>query len=203
MEIRFGRAALTPSRTQRVLRTLREVAPEIQAIDSRFVHLLELREPLRAGGPLDDLLDYDDGDSGPIPVDLLVVPRPGTISPWSSKATDILHNAGLREVARVERGIAYHLPGLDPQNRHAVSALLHDRMTEAVLASTDEGVALFAQARRRKPPLAGSTCSSGGVAALTQRQHRAGAWPFPRRRDRVPRRATSSSWAATPAMPSS
>jgi phosphoribosylformylglycinamidine synthase len=40
---------------------------------------------------------------------VLVVPRPGTISPWSSKATDIAHNCGLSAIRRLERGVAYYL----------------------------------------------------------------------------------------------
>ena len=40
---------------------------------------------------------------------LLVTPRPGTISPWSSKSTDIAHNCGLAKVVRLERGIAYYI----------------------------------------------------------------------------------------------
>ena len=65
---------------------------------------------------------------------VLVVPRPGTISPWSSKATDIARNCGLTAVKRLERGIAYSLAGgISDQTRRAASTLLHDRMTELAL----------------------------------------------------------------------
>ena len=66
---------------------------------------------------------------------LLVVPRPGTISPWSSKATDIAHNCGLENVLRVERGTAYYIESselLSEQQLMLVGDLLHDRMVEAV-----------------------------------------------------------------------
>lgn len=66
---------------------------------------------------------------------LLVVPRPGTISPWSSKATDIVHNCGLKNVLRVERGIAYYLQAdtsLSDNQLMILGELLSDRMVEAV-----------------------------------------------------------------------
>ncbi len=100
---------------------------------------------------------------------LIVVPRPGTISPWSSKATDIMHNCGLDKVRRVERGIVYTcaLPdGMVPgsQQRDALMPLLHDRMTEAVLFDTAEAEVLF---RHAVPtPCARIDVLGGGRAAL-------------------------------------
>lgn len=69
-------------------------------------------------------------------VHMLVVPRLGTISPWSSKATDIVHNAGLDTINRVERGILYILntsATLSTYDQQRLAELLHDRMTESVL----------------------------------------------------------------------
>lgn len=81
-------------------------------------------------------------------VELVVTPRPGTISPWSSKATDILHNCGLQDVIRIEHGKIYFLtPSKSKQDVQAdlvkISALVHDRMTEAVLTDVAQGLALF------------------------------------------------------------
>jgi len=84
-------------------------------------------------------------DAAPQPATLWVVPRLGTISPWSSKATDILHGAGF-EVHRVERGTAWQLAGMPAAGtpaHAAVLALLHDAMTQSVLASLDEARGLF------------------------------------------------------------
>src|SRR5690606_10997139 len=74
---------------------------------------------------------------------LLVVPRLGTISPWSSKATEIARHCGLQTVERIERGVAYHMdiPGPAPA---ALLALIHVRMTETVLDSMDAVAHLFA-----------------------------------------------------------
>ena len=76
----------------------------------------------------------------------LVVPRPGTISPWSSKATDIAHHCGLENIERIERGIAYFIRANNPfssEQRRSLETLLHDRMTEAVLQSLDDAERLF------------------------------------------------------------
>ena len=86
---------------------------------------------------------------------LLVVPRPGTISPWSTKATDIARHCGLRAVERVERGTAFYIQtrdepcaDLSAAAKGALLALIHDRMTEAVFNSFDEAEWLF----RHFPP---------------------------------------------------
>ncbi len=81
----------------------------------------------------------------------LVIPRPGTISPWSSKATDIARHCGLEAVERIERGIAYYVQAdqaIDPEQQQSLQALLHDRMTESVLQSFDDAERLF----RHFPP---------------------------------------------------
>ncbi len=102
---------------------------------------------------------------------LLVVPRPGTLSPWSSKATDIAQHCGLEAVRRLERGTAYRLQpltagGLDATALATAAALLHDRMTEVVLRDPAEAERLFVQAEPRvlaRVPLLGD-----GRAALVR-----------------------------------
>ncbi len=73
----------------------------------------------------------------------LVTPRIGTISPWSSKATDIALNCGLEAIERIERGIAYHIEGVSDELRPQVAALLHDRMIETVLINFEQTAELF------------------------------------------------------------
>ncbi|MFT7520431.1 MAG: phosphoribosylformylglycinamidine synthase, partial [Kiritimatiellia bacterium] len=163
-QILFGRTALSPSREHRLLLAILQIAPEVQAVNSRYVHLVQLRQALPSDSPLATILDYNDGAHGPIEVDLFVGPRPGTISPWSSKATDILHNAGLHQVVRVERGIAYNLPGLRSDHRAVVIALLHDRMTEAVFPGTSAALVLFSAHDPR--PSTSVDVLVGGAAAL-------------------------------------
>ena len=104
-----GCPALSEFRLNKLLAQCREQAPVVTGLRADYLHLVELVEPLDddESRRLEQLLAY-----GPARPDvaasgdrLIVVPRPGTISPWSSKATDIVHNCGLDNVRRVERGI--------------------------------------------------------------------------------------------------
>ncbi|MBI2961161.1 MAG: phosphoribosylformylglycinamidine synthase, partial [Betaproteobacteria bacterium] len=119
---------------------------------------------------LDRLLTY-----GGAPADrdacgamLLVVPRVGTISPWSSKATDIARQCGLAAVQRIERGVAYRFDGRDLIARHrsAIAPLVHDRMTETVFEREEEASALFRHFAPR--PLALIDVLGRGRAALEE-----------------------------------
>jgi phosphoribosylformylglycinamidine synthase len=100
---------------------------------------------------------------------MLVVPRFGTISPWSSKATDIARHCRLEMIRRIERGVAYYVVASDERKltegeRAALVPHIHDRMTETVLASFDEAGRLFAHYAPR--PLAAVDILGGGIAAL-------------------------------------
>lgn len=92
--------------------------------------------------------------------------RAGTLSPWSSKATDIAHNCGLSAVTRLERGIAYYITttGLTENEHQQLSALLHDRMTETVFSELSQAQALFA--RHEPAPLTVIDLAGQGRAAL-------------------------------------
>jgi phosphoribosylformylglycinamidine synthase len=106
---------------------------------------------------------------------LLVTPRPGTISPWSSKATDIAHVCGLGAVRRIERGTLFELAAETPLDRDMLAALaapLHDRMTEAVAFALADGASLFVAAAPR--PLATVPVIAGGRAALVAADARLG-----------------------------
>ena len=94
---------------------------------------------------------------------LWVVPRFGTISPWSPKATDIAQLCGLAEVARIERGIAYTIAG-PISDEASARALLHDRMTESVLDRVEAAELLFA--RSDPKPLRTVSVLAEGKAAL-------------------------------------
>ena len=63
-----------------------------------------------------------------------------------SKATDIAHNCGLSEVARIERGLAYYFElsqPLDEKTTEKLTALLHDRMMETVVRRPEDAEILF------------------------------------------------------------
>ena len=135
-----GAPAFSPSRSAKLLETLQGKARSVTKVRAEFAHFAQLSSPLDAeeGDTLARLLTYGPvheteatEDHGTL---RLVVPRIGTISPWSSKATDIAHICGLAKVARLERGIAYWIEGsVAPEEWNALLPLLHDRMTQTVL----------------------------------------------------------------------
>lgn len=104
-----GSQALSDFRCAALLERLRAVVPGVEGLQSQYVHWLDCASIDQAAdkAKLNHLLDYQPfiSSNAAYTTDLYVVPRLGTISPWSSKATDILHNCGLGVVKRVERGI--------------------------------------------------------------------------------------------------
>ncbi len=99
----------------------------------------------------------------------LATPRPGTISPWSSKATDIVLNSGINTVVRIERGIAFFVKtsaSLSRPQWQTVSGLLHDRMIESIFTSEEEVDRLFMHSESR--PLLAIDILNGGREALVE-----------------------------------
>jgi phosphoribosylformylglycinamidine synthase len=104
---------------------------------------------------------------------LVVIPRPGTISPWSSKATEILRGCGLTEIERVERAVGWTLVGEDGAraSREALAAaapLLHDRMTQMVVRDLQGAGTLFAT-RQPGPVEAIEIASGDALRAANER----------------------------------
>ena len=147
-----GARALSEFRLAKLLALLKQIHPGVRGVRAEYWHFVEAAaEPVPAERALlERLLRYGEGAQPEPPRGelFLAVPRLGTISPWSSKATDIARNCGLADVLRIERGIAYTLELDAPAAREALAAALHDRMTETVLGSLDEAGQMF----RHVPP---------------------------------------------------
>ena len=115
-----GRPALSNFRLSKLQQGLTASRPShrVAGITATFRHFVEIARPLAGSerATLDRLLTYGP-ETPPVATEaatsLLVVPRPGTISPWSSKATDIARNCGLDAVTRIERGIVYRVANGD------------------------------------------------------------------------------------------
>jgi phosphoribosylformylglycinamidine synthase len=144
-----GASALSPFRLEKLLQALVALDPRVQSLAVHYYHFVDLAAPLGAAasdilsgllGPVAPLAPAEDGSV------VLVTPRPGTISPWSSKATDIAHVCGLTDIKRIERGMLYTITATAPLEQLALARLatvLHDRMTEAVRFSLDAAAELF------------------------------------------------------------
>ena len=135
-----GPAALSEFRSQRLLRDLQQISPAVIAIGASYRHLIEAKRPLDEDelSRLKLVLDYgpiaDEADGS---LHRLVVPRLGTLTPWSTKATDIARHCRLEMILRIERGILYTLQISEPlidDDLRAVEARLFDPMTQTLLA---------------------------------------------------------------------
>ncbi|PKO83229.1 MAG: phosphoribosylformylglycinamidine synthase [Betaproteobacteria bacterium HGW-Betaproteobacteria-11] len=151
-----GPAAFSAARLERLQRDLETIERNLVLTAEQWF-FVELVRPLEAAerARLESLLGISAvPPATPNGALLLVTPRLGTISPWSSKATEIARNCGFTAVRRIERGIAYYVAGLEKfppgskalalaTRREAIAARLHDRMTESVLDDGEAARALF------------------------------------------------------------
>lgn len=148
MLILRGAPALSEFRVNKILARCKQSQLPVTNVYAEYAHFADLTSPLSVDEQtkLEKLLTYGPtiAEHTPAGTLILVTPRPGTISPWASKATDIAHNCGLKQVHRVERGIAYYLEGeLSAEQLAQVTALLHDRMTEATHTELEAAAQLF------------------------------------------------------------
>lgn len=146
MHIFKGVDVLSDFRKKTLLSRLHQIDENIEDVSAEYIHLVDGPDKLTAADKkqLAELLTYATPYHGKRKgVLFLVTPRPGTISPWSSKATDIARNTGLKGIRRIERGTAYYVQIKNPVYKTAVAEALHDRMTEAVLETLEEATVLF------------------------------------------------------------
>ncbi|MDT8427279.1 MAG: phosphoribosylformylglycinamidine synthase [Pseudomonadales bacterium] len=165
MLVLSGARALSPFKTRKLLHTLQQYLSQVTAIDSCFIHFIESKASLTELelSRLQQLLDYGQenavasstvdkasADASAVLLERQVIPRPGTISPWSSKATDILRHCGLDKITRIERGIRFSIrvsSSLSAEQEQLLDTMLHDRMTQTVISNAEEASCLFEQAQ--------------------------------------------------------
>lgn len=154
-----GSSALSAFRRARLLQRFAREGVPVASLEATYEHYVWIDGTLDAAAHerLVALLESTIGNNAPKTgkhdLVLRVVPRPGTVSPWASKATDIAHHCGLSAVRRIERGICYIVrpeAGLlgarsfDAAQQRVLVQGLHDRMTEASVVGEFDGQALFA-----------------------------------------------------------
>ncbi len=187
-----GSSALSEFRLNKLLNDLVSAGLPVRALSAEFVHVAELTGPLTAAehAVLVKLLTYGPSRASAAVTGFVqvVAPRPGTISPWSSKATDIAHICGLTAIKRIERVVAYtldlggslptesyvgsQLAGASATERASelaaylpvLAAKLHDRMTQVVFADIDTCATLFSHESPR--PMTSVPVLAQGRAAL-------------------------------------
>ena len=174
-----GRAALSSFRLEKILTELKTSAPRVIYFYAEYVHFawFSNKPTLEQHRTLGKILSYGPKtDSRPTETInkselFLVIPRPGTISPWSSRATNISRHCGISEILRLERGIAYYAAckegtPLTSAEKSTVKTLIHDRMTEAVFNDLKDAEKLFHTAE--PTPLKVVDILTGGKTALNK-----------------------------------
>jgi phosphoribosylformylglycinamidine synthase len=167
-----GQSALSDFRLAKLLHSLQRQDERVNSVTARFVYFVALSSPLSADHKtrLNGLLLSGEKAAalGKGAQKVYVVPRPGTISPWSSKATDIALACDL-DVERIERGICYGLQlrgKVGEADLEEIGKILFDRMTEALLYSGDDAYALFEA--HEPAPLTSVELGNDGRAALAK-----------------------------------
>lgn len=168
-----GAPALSQFRIEKVLSDISLADNQVVGLSARFLHVIDLESALTNEETeiLTMVLTYGPSQSESKRLEgnltRIVVPRLGTISPWSSKATDIVHICGLARVLRVERCIAYEIETVKPCSEadiEAIDAVIHDRMVEAVLSEQEQLGELFSTQSPR--PLNAVSMLTEGRGAL-------------------------------------
>ncbi|PKI02674.1 phosphoribosylformylglycinamidine synthase [Glaciecola sp. 33A] len=182
MLILRGSSALSPFKQDKLLAQFSALGIGVSSVQAQYVHFVDVQSELNEADMfvLSQLLSY-----GPTSENIdasgyfvLVTPRPGTISPWASKATDIAKNSGLSQIHRIERGIAYYIvfdhKTVDSiaSDLAAIAAPLHDRMTQAVFTQLEHAQQLFVQAEAK--PFLSVPIVEEGKAALEQANKKLG-----------------------------
>src|SRR5688572_19967268 len=169
-----GASAVSDFRIAKLRPALEAIHAQLGAVSARFIHFVDLERALdpRERTLLDQLLTYGPREDAPQPssggAEIIVVPRFGTISPWSSKATDIAKVCGLDPVRRIERGIVWHIETgkkLSRDELARLSAPLFDRMTETALLDRGDAERLFVKEKTR--PLRTVSLARGRDALVT------------------------------------
>ena len=155
MQTLYGFAPLSDFRRRQLRERLQAACPSLCDLQVAAAYFLDVRGTLDDAerARLSSLLSLDRAADAPADtpapgVSIYVIPRTGTVSPWSSKATDIFHVCGLERVRRVERGFRYRIETRrEPSaaERAACARLLHDRMTEEASCSPAPAQRLFAE----------------------------------------------------------
>ncbi|HDR1844554.1 TPA: phosphoribosylformylglycinamidine synthase [Pasteurella multocida] len=171
LQIFRGSPALSEFRLNQLAVRFQKANLPVSACYAEYIHFADLSDRLteEETAKLDQLLHYGPtlAEHDPVGHCFIVIPRIGTISSWSSKATDIAHNCGLNKVNRLERGLAFYFEfdrTLSSEEQQRLVSHIHDRMLEGIIHTPEEAKVLFDQ--QAPKPFTTVDILSGGRQAL-------------------------------------
>ena len=162
-----GSSALGQHGARRLLERLQGIDAAVSRVEADYFYLvatgaelagddrLRLQALLDEAAPASGARLHGSIGLGQVSLCIFVTARVGTLSPWSTKATDIAHNCAMAQIERIERGIRYRIgrkaglfgfgkePGVAPDKLERLAGVLHDRMTESWFADAPDPARLF------------------------------------------------------------
>lgn len=164
-----GASALSPFRIRQLRKRIEPLLPHLTSLDATIVFLawfknpaareqLECLENLVGGVHIDQLITQGSQES------LFVTPRIGTVSPWSSKATEIGTNCGLRGLVRLERITHWTFGNVEGLDASLIASIIHDPMTQTILSEIENARSL--EDRSTSTPLGTIELTARGPSAL-------------------------------------
>lgn len=143
-----GLSALSPFKREKILAAAKKISNKVESVSAQYIHVTELESELNSEQEriVKSLLNYNReyGIAQPMGHTFIIAPRVGTISPWSSKATDIIKNTGIKAVKRIERAILFGVEGqVSASELKQIQDIVHDRMVEEVFSCKDDLYRLF------------------------------------------------------------
>ena len=103
-------------------------------ISCNDIYLISVNDDEDYLNNIKEILDADDLKST---FNLIIGPRVGTISPWSSKTKDILKNVGIENVENIEKFYGFNIDGTNKLDTLNLTNL-YDRMTQGLYFSTEQ-----------------------------------------------------------------
>lgn len=171
MIIKFsGIQALSPFKLQQTTAKIKSLQSSINLTGAEFIHFVNAKTTINQNEKklLEKLFSYDNKvNFHQSKHSITIIPRKGTISPWSSKATDIAKICGLKNILRIERGITYHFDNtLNEKEQEVVLSIIMDEMTESFIEDPNNIDFIFAKIQPK--PLQSFNIKENGKKILTQ-----------------------------------
>ena len=142
-----GIQALRNFKVKALNKKISALIPNIELISSEYIHFIESKNDLNTStrSSLDKLLNYaPKANLLNSNFQITITPRIGTISPWSSKASEICKLCGLLDIKRLERGIIYHFTrSTNDKELKTILEFVMDKMTESYLENIEDSKLLF------------------------------------------------------------
>ena len=165
-----GIQALRKFKVDTLNERIKSLIPNLNLIGTEYIHFIESEKELSLSKKktLFKLLNYaSEVDLKNSKYRVTISPRIGTVSPWSSKASDICRLCGLSTVSRIERGINYHFDRIiNAQELVTILELVMDKMTESHLKDINDSDVLFSELKPNE--FNSIDILSHGKSAITQ-----------------------------------